>query len=88
MLFPTASLETSVWRTVDTMMETYKLAPPNTVIILQILSEVGMIRKLEDESQRILWGGVHSDKWHSVQVLEATACQRFLVELLPKILNE
>ena len=63
--------------------ETHKLAPPNVVIVPQILPEVKVIHKLENKSQWMLGGGVHSDKWHEVPVLEATTRQCFLIEPLP-----
>ena len=64
-------------------MEAYQVTSPNIVVVPQIFSEVGVIHELENESQRILWGGVHSDEWHSVQALETTARQCLFVKPLP-----
>ena len=63
--------------------ETHKLAPPNVIIVPQILPEVKVIHKLENKSQWMLGGGVDSDKWHNVLVLEVATRQCFLVEPLP-----
>ena len=64
------------------MVGTHKFTPPNILVVPQVLSEVQIIHEFEDEGQGMLGCGVHSDKWHDVPVLEATACQRFLVEPL------
>jgi len=56
--------------------------PPDILVVPQVLSEVQIIHEFEDEGQRMLGGGVHSDKLRNVPVLETTACQCFLVEPL------
>ena len=67
----------------DVTMEAYKSTPPSILVVPEIPSKVGMIHELENESQWVLGGGVHSDKWHNVLVLETTAHQSFFVEPLP-----
>ena len=67
----------------DVTMEAYKFTPPSILVVPEILSKVGMIHELENESQWVLGGGVHSDEWHNVLVLETTAHQSFFVEPLP-----
>ena len=67
-------------------METYEFASPNVPVVPQILSEIGMIHELENESQWMLRGGVQSDEWDNVLTLEATTCQCFYVEPLPMAL--
>ena len=64
-------------------MEAYKFAPPNVPVVPQILSDIGMIHELKNESQWVLRGGVHSNEWDDVPVLEAITCQCFIVEPLP-----
>ena len=63
-------------------MELYQRTPPDTLIVLQILSEVEVFHEVKNESQWVLGGGVHSDKWNEVPVLEATTRQCFFAEPL------
>ena len=65
------------------MVEAHQLTPPDTVVVPQMFFEVEVIHEFEDESQWVLGGGIHSDKWHNVLALETTARQGLFVELLP-----
>ena len=53
-------------------MGSYKFAPPDALVGPQILSEVVMYHVLENESQRVLGGGVHSYEWHDIPVPDTT----------------
>ena len=66
------------------MMDAYKLTPPNIHVAPEIFSEVEVIHEVEDESQWMLWRGIHSDKWNNVPFVEATTRQYFVVESLNK----
>lgn len=60
----------------------HKLTPPDILVVSQILSEVQIIHESEDEGQRVLGGGVYSDKRHDVPILETTASQCLFIEPL------
>jgi hypothetical protein len=68
----------------DMKVEAYKFAlPPGGLSVLQIHLEVLVTHELENERHWVLGGGVHSDKWHNIQALEAAASQCFCAEPLP-----
>jgi len=60
----------------------HKFTPPGILVVPQILSEIEVIHELEDESQWVLGGGVHSDKWNDIPVLETTTRQCLIAESL------
>ena len=62
--------------------EAYQFTSPNTPIVPQVLPEVQIVHELENESQWVLGGGVHSDKRHDVPVLEVATRQHFFAEPL------
>ena len=67
----------------DMVMESYKFAPLDALVGPQILSEVVMHHVLENESQRVLGGGVHSYEWHDIPVPETTTLTCLSAEFLP-----
>jgi len=63
-------------------MEAYQIQPPDILVILQVCSEVQLIREFENEGERVLLGGINTGEWHEniVTVGETTACQRHFLK--------
>jgi len=65
-------------------MEAHQFQPPDILGILQVLSEVLVVHKPENEGKRVLPGGIDPDEWHENLdiMVEAAACQHFLEQPL------
>ena len=64
-------------------IEAYKFTPPNILAAPQILFDVIMFHVLENETQWVLGGGVHSFERYDILVPETTTCVRLSTEFLP-----
>jgi len=67
------------------MMGAYKFTLPDFYVAPEIFSEVKVIHELENQSQWVLGGGIHSNKWHNIRFIEATTRQHFVVEPLQRL---
>ena len=65
------------------MIDAYKFAPPNILVVPRIFPEVLMLHVVENEAQWVLWGGVDSYERHDVWVGETATCEYFVAEPLP-----
>ena len=71
-------------------MESYQLQPGDILVVLQIISEVLAIHKFENEGKRVFPSGINPNERYETLgvVIEATACQGFLVQPLSVTFSE
>ena len=69
--------------------KTYQLHSPDVPVVPQTLSEVQLVHKIKDESERVFASGIDPNEWYKniATVIETTARRCFFVQPLRVTLN-